>query len=118
MYIVMNHPAFRIPGGSSWGFDVATQQQYRRVDQYLSEKNIEISMHPGSDPDEKTISFHRPLQVYFKAFAAAGFAAVRLEEWNSHKKSETGPRQKEEDRMRKEIPLFMILELQALPMSV
>ncbi len=108
IYIVMNHPAFRIPGGSSWGWD---EKMYRRIDQYLTEKKIPITMHPGANPSEKTVSFHRPLQYYMKLIGNGGFAVSRLEEWISHKTSEQGPRQKEEDRMRKEIPLFMTLEL-------
>jgi ubiquinone/menaquinone biosynthesis C-methylase UbiE len=110
IYIVMNHPAFRIPGGSSWGHDPLSKQQYRRIDYYLSEKKIDIAMHPGNDPEEKTVSFHRSLQYYFKLMASSGFAISRFEEWISHKNSEPGPRQKEEDRMRKEIPLFLCLE--------
>jgi ubiquinone/menaquinone biosynthesis C-methylase UbiE len=117
MYIVMNHPAFRIPGSSSWGWELpvssikAKESMYRRVDQYLTEKKIPIVMHPGGNPNEKTISFHRPLQYYMKLIGNGGFAVSRLEEWISHKVSEQGPRQNEEDRMRKEIPLFMALEL-------
>lgn len=109
--IVMNHPAYRVPGGSSWGWDEKTDQQYRRVDQYLSEKTVEIAMHPGKDPHQKTVSFHRSLQYYTKLARNAGFAMTRLEEWISHKTSETGPRQKAEDRVRKEISLFLMLEL-------
>ncbi|MDQ3014666.1 MAG: class I SAM-dependent methyltransferase [bacterium] len=109
--IVMNHPAYRVPGGSSWGWDEKVNQQYRRVDQYLSEKTVEIAMHPGKDPHKKTVSFHRSLQYYAKLARNAGFAMTRLEEWISHKASETGPRQKAEDRIRKEIPLFLMLEL-------
>lgn len=108
--IVMNHPAFRIPGGSSWGWDTETKKQYRRIDEYLSERKVSITMHPGDDPSEKTISFHRSLQYYMKLIGNAGLAVTRLEEWISHRTSEVGPRQKEEDRMRKEIPLFMMLE--------
>ena len=111
MYVVMNHPAFRIPGSSSWGWDEKEKTQYRRVDQYLSEKTVQISMHPGSKPEEQTVSFHRPLQHYMKFIRGAGFAATRIEEWISHRASEKGPRQAEEDRMRKEIPLFMAIEL-------
>jgi ubiquinone/menaquinone biosynthesis C-methylase UbiE len=111
MFVVMNHPVFRIPGGSSWGWDSDEKKQYRRIDEYLSEKKVPIVMHPGAKPNEKTISFHRPLQYYIKLMGNGGFAVTRLEEWISHKKSEPGPRQKEEDRMRKEIPLFMALEL-------
>ncbi len=111
LFIVLNHPAFRIPGSSSWEWEVKSNKQYRRVDQYLSEKGIDIAMHPGKNPSEKTVSFHRPLQFYVKHARGAGFSINRLEEWISHKQSEQGPRQKEEDRMRKEIPLFMMIEL-------
>ena len=65
------------------------------------------------DKEEKkklTVSFHRPLQVYFKALIKNSFLVGRLEEWNSNKKSETGPRQKAEDKARQEIPLFMLIE--------
>jgi ubiquinone/menaquinone biosynthesis C-methylase UbiE len=111
MYIVMNHPAYRIPGSTSWGYDDKNKTQYRRIDQYLTEKKIPITMHPGANPKEKTISFHRPLQYYMKLIGNGGFAVSRLEEWISHRQSQPGPHQKEEDRMRKEIPLFMTLEL-------
>src|SRR6185369_13492624 len=32
LYVVLNHPAFRIPKASSWGWDDAEKAQYRRVD--------------------------------------------------------------------------------------
>lgn len=111
VFLVMNHPAFRIPGNSAWQWDEAQKKQYRRIDAYLSEKAVEIVMHPGSKPDEKTISFHWSLQYYVKLARTHGFVISRLEEWISHKSSEKGPRQQEEDRMRKEIPLFLLLEL-------
>jgi ubiquinone/menaquinone biosynthesis C-methylase UbiE len=110
LYMVLNHPCFRIPGGSAWGFDESAKVQYRRIDRYISETKTEIKMHPGADPKEKTVSFHRPLQVYSKALEKTGFAVKRMEEWNSHKKSEKGPRAAAEDRARKEIPLFMMIE--------
>ncbi len=109
--IVLNHPIFRIPGGTSWGWDETVKKQYRRTDHYMSEKTIDIAMHPGGNPKAKTISFHRPLQYYIKLAHNAGFTLSRLEEWISHKESQKGPRQAEEDRIRKEIPLFMMLEL-------
>lgn len=112
--IVMNHPAFRIPKESSWGWDEKTKTQYRRVDRYLSEMNAKIEMRPGRDKSVQTISFHRPLQYYFKKLSKVGFAVTRLEEWNSHKKSEKGPRAVAEDRARKEIPLFLCLEARKL----
>ena len=107
MAIVMNHPAFRIPKSSGWGWDDEAKVQYRRIDEYLSELKIAVHMHPGAHPDEITLTFHRPLQFYFKALAKAGFSVTGMEEWNSHKRSEPGPRAKAEDRARKEIPLFL-----------
>jgi len=109
LYIVINHPAFRIPQTSSWGWE--NEKQYRRLDGYMSEKTVEIVMNPGKAKSEKTVSFHRPLQYYSKLLQANGLAITRIEEWISHRESEKGPRQKEEDRMRKEIPLFMLIEV-------
>jgi ubiquinone/menaquinone biosynthesis C-methylase UbiE len=109
---VINHPSFRNPRHTHWGYDEHAMVQYRRVDEYLSESKIKIDMTPGRLTDKKfTISFHRPLQVYMKAFAKCGLVVTRLEEWESHKKSERGPRQEAEDAARKEIPLFMCLEV-------
>ncbi len=110
LFLVLNHPAFRIPKRSSWGYDEEANIQYRRIDGYLSESRTEIEMHPGKKDGLSTISFHRSLQTYFKTLSKAGFAVARLEEWESHKKSETGKRSLAEDKSRKEIPLFMCLE--------
>jgi ubiquinone/menaquinone biosynthesis C-methylase UbiE len=112
LYIVLNHPSFRIPDRSSWGFDEEKAIQYRRIDGYISESKKEMIMNPGSKASEqiKTVSFHRPLQVYAKALFKSGFMISRLEEWVSHKESEPGPRQKVEDKARKEFPMFLALE--------
>ncbi len=110
LVLVLNHPAFRIPGNSSWGWDDTKKIQYRRIDGYLSEAKIKIAMHPGANPIATTTSFHRPLQVYGKALAKHGFLIRRLEEWNSHKTSQRGPRATAEDGARKEIPLFLMIE--------
>jgi len=108
--LVINHPAFRAPKRSSWQWDEKEMTQYRRIDGYLSSGKIEIVMHPGKVNSEVTYSYHRPLQEFFKALSKSGFAVGRLEEWISHKKSQKGPRQETEDRIRKEIPMFMMLE--------
>ncbi len=111
--LVINHPVFRIPGKTSWGFDESTRTQYRRIDEYMSESRATIDMNPGvtqAIKKEVTYSFHRPLQVYSKNLANAGFTISRIEEWMSHKESEKGPRKVTEDKARKEIPLFMCLE--------
>lgn len=113
--LILNHPYYRMPKGSSWGFiDVKDKPElnggFRRIDRYMSEYAVTITMNPGKAHSASTTSFHRPLQWYTKHFAAEGFALTRLEEWLSHKKSEPGPRQQQEDRLRKEIPMFMCLE--------
>ena len=113
LVLVLNHPAFRIVGGSSWQWDAGPQKQYRRIDSYMSDSSHKIDMTPAKDRQIRktfTVSFHRPLQSYFKALNKAGFAVARLEEWISHKVSEPGPRAEEENRMKKEIPMFVCLE--------
>lgn len=109
--LVLNHPAFRVPQHSDWGFDEQKKVQYRKVDRYLSEEVVHIVMNPGKKDSPKTVSFHRSLQYFFKVFHKSEFPVTRLEEWISHKASEKGPRQSAEDRARKEIPLFMAIEL-------
>lgn len=113
LILVLNHPAFRIPQSSSWQWDDKESKQYRRIDAYMSDAQIEIDMTPGEAIISKkkfTKTFHRPLQAYFKALTKSGLAVTRLEEWISHRKSQKGPRGAEEDRIRKEIPLFICLE--------
>lgn len=114
MHIVLNHPAFRIPKSSSWGYDEVGKTQYRRIDKYMSESKVEIEMNPSKKGGAVTTSFHRPLQYYFKLLANNGFVVARLEEWLSHKESEQGPRKVAEDSARMEIPLFLLMEVRKL----
>jgi ubiquinone/menaquinone biosynthesis C-methylase UbiE len=114
VYLVLNHPAFRIPKKSDWGFDEKTKTQYRKISHYMSEQMIKIDMNPGEKNIKKkeyTFSFHRPLQYYFKIFNDHGFKVIRLEEWCSNKTSQKGPRKISEDKARREIPMFMFIEL-------
>ena len=111
LFLVLNHPAFRIPKGSAWKWDEKAAAQYRRIDTYMSESKVEIDMTPGAKSAKtSTVTFHRPLQSYFKALGKAGLAVVRLEEWVSGKESKPGARAAEENRMRHEIPMFLFLE--------
>ena len=113
LILILNHPSFRIPQQSNWEWDEKNSKQYRRIDSYMSEQSFNIDMTPGEKDESKkkfTVSFHRPLQQYVKALAKSDFSIKRLEEWISHKKSQDGPRSAEEDRIRKEIPMFMCLE--------
>jgi len=108
---VLNHPAFRIPQSSSWGFDDGKGIQYRRIDSYLSSAKTKIDMYPSrKEKKVYTYSFHHSIQDYAKALSASSFAIVKLEEWISDRKSEPGPRAKAEDIARKEIPIFMAFE--------
>lgn len=111
LVVVLNHPSFRNPHHTHWGYDEHEKVQYRRVEEYLSESKVKIDMTPGAVAEKKyTVSFHRPLQVYMKALSKAGLAITRLEEWESHRESGKGPRKEAEDKARKEIPLFLCLE--------
>ena len=112
--LVLNHPSFRVPTASAWEFDQDKNIQFRRIEKYMSEITQEVDMTQGEkDPRKKqfTYSFHHPLQVYFKAFYKSGLVVSRLEEWVSHKVSDKGARKAAEDKARKEIPLFMCIEL-------
>ncbi|HYE59723.1 MAG TPA: class I SAM-dependent methyltransferase, partial [Candidatus Kapabacteria bacterium] len=110
LVLVLNHPAFRVPKGSEWGWDEERGIQYRRVDTYLSEAKVKIEMHPGDDPSETTVSFHRSLQYYMKALSKYGFAITRLEEWISNRQGPKGRKYAASEKARKEIPLFLCLE--------
>jgi ubiquinone/menaquinone biosynthesis C-methylase UbiE len=109
--VVMNHPAFRVPKASDWGYDDAARIEYRKVSRYLSEKRVDIDMHPGQREKRYTASFHRPLQLYFKVLHKHGLCVTRLEEWISHRQSVSGPRAEAENKARKEFPLFLALEI-------
>ncbi|MBS3903401.1 MAG: methyltransferase domain-containing protein [Anaplasmataceae bacterium] len=115
LHLVLTHPAFRIPQHTDWGWDDDKKIQYRRIDRYLSEAKIKIKMHPGKDTRAFTWTFHRPLQYYSKTLRNNGFLIHTLEEWTSHRKSQSGPRSKAENQAREEIPLFLYVK--AIPFS-
>lgn len=122
---VILHPAFRAPGQTGWGWDRPPQRpsrgkpprredagrQFRRVDGYLSPGQTPITMNPGraahGEEPVLTWTFHRPIQTYVRAFTEAGFLIEALEEWPSMRKSQPGPRAAEENRARREIPMFL-----------
>jgi ubiquinone/menaquinone biosynthesis C-methylase UbiE len=109
MLWVLNHPAFRIPRQSSWGWEDERKIQYRRIDAYSSEMEIPILMHPGQQKSESTVSFHHSLQNLLSPGFASGLSLIGLEEWHSNKVSEPGPKAKAENRARNEFPLFLAL---------
>ena len=109
MLWVLNHPAFRIPRQTSWGFEGNPIVQYRRVDAYSSTIGVPIVMHPGKADSETTMSFHRSLETLTRMGFEAGLVLSGLGEWYSHKASQPGPRARAEDRARQEFPLFLAL---------
>lgn len=113
--VVLNHPTFRVPKSSDWGWDEENMIQYRRVDAYLSEKQVKIEMHPGENKNIKTISFHRPLQYYFKMMNKNNLCVTRMEEWISNRVGPKGRKFAASEKARKEIPLFMVLEMTPTP---
>jgi ubiquinone/menaquinone biosynthesis C-methylase UbiE len=106
---VMNHPCFRIPRQTAWGFDEQRKIQFRRVDAYSSPMEIPIVMHPGRKDSEQTVSFHHSLQELLAAGFSAGMRLRDCREWHSPRVSQPGPRARAENRARAEFPLFIAL---------
>lgn len=109
LILVINHPCFRIPRQTSWGYDEGKKMQYRRIDRYQSSMEIPIQMHPGAkEASGASISFHHPLSSYFSALEKAKLKTLSLEELYSAKTSQ-GKRAKEENRARREFPYFLVI---------
>ncbi len=107
--LVMMHPCFRGPKETHWGWDDQANVQYRRVDKYLLPRKAPIYAHPGKKDGAYTWTFHKPIEDYVKASAKAGLLIDAIEEWPSHKKSDSGPRARAENAAREEIPMFFAM---------
>lgn len=103
----------RGPGKRGGPPPASGEKQYRRVDGYLSPGYREIVMNPGAVASGAerilTLTHHRPIQTYVRTLREAGFLIDALEEWPSARESEPGPRAAEENRARREIPMFLAL---------
>ncbi len=113
LFIILNHPCFRIPRQSGWSIDEKKQLQSRRIDRYMTPLEIPISTHPGQrsgqgDETITTLTYHLPLSAYSDALWKSGFCLERIEEWCSDKTS-TGKAARRENRARQEFPLFICL---------
>lgn len=111
---VILHPAFRSPRQTSWGWLGAkpeAQKQFRRIDSYMSVAPVEITMNPGAAASGKdaitTTTFNRPISAYMTSAAKAGLFINGFEEWISPRESQPGPRADEENRARREFPMFL-----------
>lgn len=109
LFLVLNHPVFRIPRQTSWGIDEKTNLQYRRCHRYLTPMKIPIDMHPSQQQSSHTFSFHYPLSYIMEALREHGFVVSHLDEWVSTKKS-TGKHAARENLARKEFPLFLFIK--------
>ncbi len=108
LILVLNHPCFRIPRQTHWGFDEKKQLQFRRLDRYLSPLKIPIHTHPGQKDSKATFSYHFSLTDISKMLTNCQFVITAMEEWCCHKTS-TGKRAKAENLARKEFPLFLTI---------
>jgi len=109
LFIVLNHPAFRVPQHSDWGIDREKGVQYRKIDTYMSPMEIPIESSPFDKKNNQlTYSYHYPLSAYCEMLFDNGFVTETIEEWVSDKKSEGGMA-KIENKAREEIPLFMAI---------
>lgn len=107
--LVLNHPHYRQPKQSSWGWDEDHRVQYRRIDRYLTPYVAPIVAHPGKDAAVATPSFHWPLADLVRMASSAGLLVEALDEWVSPAVSDSGPRAKAENIARQEIPLFLAM---------
>ena len=109
LFLVINHPCYRIPRQSSWGIDKLKKLQYRRVERYMTPLEIPIRTHPSKkDKSPSTYSYHFPISEIVKWLGDNQLSISRLEEWCSNKTS-TGKNAKMENRSRHEFPLFLAL---------
>ena len=117
LFIVLNHPCFRIPRQTSWGIDKEKNLQYRKIETYLSPLSIPIETHPSKKKSPQTLSYHRPISFYINLLGSLGFGISHMEEWVSDKQSK-GRMAKRENRARKEIPLFLFILAQPVTSSL
>lgn len=122
LVVVMMHPAFRSPKATQWGWvpgETAAGVQFRRVDKYLVPRKEPIVAHPGKAAaglgSEYTWSFHHPIGAYVGFARKAGLLTDAMEEWASHKKSDSGPKAPAENVARAEIPMFLALRCVKVP---
>src|SRR5688500_7964289 len=103
--ILMNHPAFRVPRQSGWGWDEGRKLRYRRVDRYLSPLAVPMKSLPGVR--YVTRSFHRPLQAYVNGRIGNGLPIEHKADTPAHKANAPPVEGASAEQARREIPLFL-----------
>jgi ubiquinone/menaquinone biosynthesis C-methylase UbiE len=110
LFVVLNHPCFRIPQHSDWETDRSKKTIWRKEDRYLSPLEIKIESSPFNQKNQEvTYSYHYPLSAYSQMFRDNGMVIEGIEEWVSDKKSEGGMA-KLEDEARRQFPLFLMIK--------
>ncbi|MFZ4772476.1 MAG: class I SAM-dependent methyltransferase [Chlamydiia bacterium] len=109
LWIVINHPCYRIPRQSGWGVDENKKMQYRKIESYMSENLIPIEIHPSKGATKTVFHHHFSLTLLTEWLHKYHFAIEKIEELVSNKSS-TGGKSTMENRARKEFPLFMCLK--------
>ena len=109
LWIVLNHPCYRIPRQSGWGIDEGKKTQFRKIESYMSENLIPIELSPSKKETKKVFHHHFSLTLLTKWLLQNGFHIAKIEELVSNKTS-TGSKSSMENRSRKEFPLFMCLK--------
>lgn len=107
MVLLVNHPCFRVPRQSGWGWDESRKLQFRRIDRYLTP--MEIPFRPvAHGKSEMITSYHRPLQDYVNALSSEGFLIHQVTEVPAYPGVvRRGPRAKAENAANREIPVFL-----------
>ncbi|EKE21917.1 MAG: hypothetical protein ACD_7C00094G0001 [uncultured bacterium] len=109
LLIVLNHPCFRVPRQSYWQIDTQKNMQYRRIDMYMSNMQVPISVSYNKSRFDKSVTAHHfPIKDLSEYLYEAGFLIEKIDEWISDKES-SGAKAKMENRSRQEIPLFMAI---------
>jgi 2-polyprenyl-3-methyl-5-hydroxy-6-metoxy-1,4-benzoquinol methylase len=110
VYIVMVHPAFRIPKSSDWYFNPLNNKQARIMYQYLNSHKIEITMHPGEAESAVTYHFHRPIKTYLNALSMEKLYPTFIDELITHKKEQKGIKSEQIEAAKAEFPMFMLIK--------
>lgn len=108
LVMLMTHPCFRVPRQSGWGWDEGRGLRFRRIDRYLMPLDIPMQEYGGGKPGV-TRSYHRPLETYVSALAAAGFVIEAMNEIPAPHFGAPEQEARAHRLARQEFPLFLCL---------
>lgn len=107
LVILMFHPCFRVPRQSGWGWDDGRALQYRRIDSYLTTREVPVRPIAHGLPGAIK-AYHRPLQAYLSGLIDSGFQLTGFVEMPAYPAiTRQGPRARAENRANADIPLLL-----------